>query len=454
MKLTDIIRHRSVDIDAPLRSSGLTIEPNIPICQTDLPLDWYQDEFRPYAEEYLALPDRTAQTVVPWMDRYVVPALDHFGDSIMLLAHFYMGGEIVSVVEHYGGAIADSYQLALQAVRHPEKSIFVESAVHFMAETITLLAHPHQQVYITNPKSGCTMETLAKEAMVAPVFDQLIDRYGDDLVVICYMNTSGRVKAMAGITGGAVCTSANAPVILRWAKEQNKKVFFIPDRHLGENTAATVGISPHDQFVWPPGWEGARTSIDQLSYQDKLRLDSSQLILWGSYCSVHTVFTVAHIHFWRSQGYEVHVHPECTREVVSLADGHGSTNYLWRVVQDAKPGAKIAIATEGHFVRNAAKLGRKLGVDVRNLADVPGPAGSVGCGCATMSRNDPPHLVGMLDLLRQGRPPAKNLVLAGDMVDESSGARERLDLQSRTEIATYARRALEKMIDLTEASRG
>lgn len=454
MKLADLMGQRSVDTDLAIRSSGLTIEPHLPICQTDLPLDSYQDDFRPYAEEYLALPDRTPETVLPWMDRYVVPALDHFGDSIMLLAHFYMGGEIVSVVEHYGGAIADSYQLALQAVRHPEKTIFVESAVHFMAETIALLAHPHQKVYITNPKSGCTMETLAKEAMVAPVFDELVGRYGDDLVVVCYMNTSGRVKAMAGMTGGAVCTSANAPTILRWAKQQNKKVFFIPDRHLGENTAATVGILPQDQFIWPPGWEGSRTRIDHLSAQDRLRLDNAKLILWGSYCGVHTVFTVSQIAYWKSQGYEVHVHPECPYDVVSAADGHGSTNYLWRVVQDAKPGAKIAIATEGHFVRNAAKLGQKLGVEVQNLADVPGPGGSVGCGCATMSRNDPPHLVGMLDLLRQGRPPSKNHVLAGDMVDETSGVRERLDPRSREALTQDARRALEKMIELTEASRG
>jgi len=124
------------------------------MCQQDLPLDWYQEEFKAYAEEYLALPDRTPETVLPWMDRYIRPAQDYFGEELLLLAHYYMGGEIVKLVERYGGRIADSYELALQAKNHPEKKVIVESAVHFMAESIALLAHEDQNVWITNPKSG------------------------------------------------------------------------------------------------------------------------------------------------------------------------------------------------------------------------------------------------------------------------------------------------------------
>ena len=141
----------------------MQIVPDIPICQQDLPLDRYQPEFAPYAEEYLALPDRLPETVLPWMDGYIRPALAALGDRVMLLAHYYMGGEIVKLVERYGGQVADSYQLALQAVRHPERKIFVESAVHFMAETIATLARDDQTVWITNPKAGCTMEMLAKD---------------------------------------------------------------------------------------------------------------------------------------------------------------------------------------------------------------------------------------------------------------------------------------------------
>ena len=87
--------------------SGLALRPELPVCQADLPLDWYSEEFKPYAEEYLALPDRLPATVLPWLDSYVRPAQDHFGDSLLLLAHFYMGGEIVKLVERYGGSVID-----------------------------------------------------------------------------------------------------------------------------------------------------------------------------------------------------------------------------------------------------------------------------------------------------------------------------------------------------------
>ena len=171
-----------------------------------------------------------------------------------------MGGEIVKLVERYGGRVADCYELALQAVRHPEKKIFVESAVHFMAESIAHPRAPDQEVWITNPKAGCTMEMLAKDFMVEPVFDELRERYGDDLLVVAYMNTSGRVKALAGRTGGAVCTSSNASRGRRWALAQGKKIFFVPDQHLGEVVAGWCGMRPDALFQWPGGRDGARAS--------------------------------------------------------------------------------------------------------------------------------------------------------------------------------------------------
>jgi len=426
---------------------GIAIVPDIPICQTDLPLDTYQPEFRPYAEEYLALPDRLPATVLPWMDRYIEPARAELGPGLVLLAHYYMGGEIVKLVERYGGMIADSYQLAREAVLHPEKRIFVESAVHFMAEAIALLASPGQSVFITNPKSGCTMEMMAKEFMVAPAFAKLLARYGDALMVVAYMNTSGRVKALAGRTGGAVCTSSNAGAIMRWARKQGKKIFFVPDQHLGRNVAAEVGIAPERTALLPAGHEGGDLSDSELR-----RLDSAELLLWGAFCGVHTVFKPAHVEYWRARGWQVLVHPECPREVVAAADGAGSTSQLWKRVLDAPAGSRFAIGTEGHFVRNLAEQARLRGSEVVHLADVPGEP-AAGCGCATMSRNDPPHLVALLDLLRRGKPPDLNRVLAGDVVDEISGARERLDSAGQARIAREARSALERMIEITESAR-
>ena len=436
---------------APHSARRIHIQPDVPICQTDLPLDWYQPEFKPYAEEYLALPDRLPETVLPWMDRYVQPALAALGNRVMLLAHYYMGGEIVKLVERYGGHIADSYQLALQTQRHPEVKVFVESAVHFMAESIAILAAPDQDVWITNPKSGCTMEMLAKDYMVEPAFEDLQRRYGDDLMVVAYMNTSGRVKALAGRTGGAVCTSSNAKAVVGWALEQGKKIFFVPDRHLGEVVAGWCGVPAGALFQWPGGVAGAAQTIASLAPADQQRLDRARMVLWGSFCGVHTVFTPEQVAYWRGRGYRVLVHPECPKIVVDVADGAGSTSYLWKAMTDAKPGDKLAIATEGHFVRNAREQAAQRGVEVVNMADVPRPHfGGMGCGCATMSRNDPPHLVAILDLLRKGTPPDLNHVLPGDVVNEISGTRERLPEAERAVLVRDARRALERMIAITE----
>lgn len=151
-------------------ASLMRISNDMSICQSDYPIDWYQQEFIPYAQEYQALPDRKLTTVLQWMKPYIKKAQDHFGDQLLLLAHYYMGGDIVRLVEQFGGLIGDSYQLALMAAEHPEKSVIIESAVHFMAESISILANNNQQVYITNPKSGCTMEMLAKDFMVEPAF--------------------------------------------------------------------------------------------------------------------------------------------------------------------------------------------------------------------------------------------------------------------------------------------
>jgi quinolinate synthase len=421
---------------------ALPVTPDIPLCQSDLPLDWYQPEFRPYAEEYFGLPDHEADTVLLWLDGYVRPALEALGERTLLLAHYYMGGEIVRLVEHYGGHIADSYQLALKAREHPEKTVIVESAVHFMAESIALLGREEQQVWITNPKAGCTMELWAKEHMVRPVVEALQRHYGD-LVVVTYMNTSGRLKALAGQTGGAVCTSSNAEQVVGWALSTGKRVFFVPDRHLGWNVARGVGLDPASVVELDSPRNGP------VHLPDALSLERARLILWGSECGVHTVFTPDLVHWWRGRDWTVIVHPESPAETVALADGAGSTAYLWKTIMNAPRGAKFAVGTEGHFVRHAAERAAHRGVKVRHLADVPNRP-TAGCGCATMSRNDPPHLAAMMDLLRRGRAPEINRVLPGDIVDESTMERDRLSAQARADLARDARAALVRMIEITE----
>ncbi len=439
--------------DVPLTSSlpsstGILLQPDLPICQGDLPLDRYEDAFKPYAEEYLALPDRTPETVLPWLDRYVAPAMAHFGDALLLLAHFYMGGEIVKLVERYGGAVSDSYVLALQAMRQPEKKVIVESAVHFMAETVSILAADDQSVWITNPRAGCTMEMMAKDWMVDPIAAQLTERYGEELATVAYMNTSGRLKALAGRTGGAVCTSSNAHLVVKTVRDEGRRVFFVPDEHLARNAADRIGLESVAVLA-PPNTVPRDAALKDLIDLDAL--DRADIIAWGGYCGVHTVFQEHHVRWWQEAGWEVHVHPECPVRVVRAADGSGSTAYLWKVVAEAKPGARLAIGTEGHFVRNAAEQAARRGVEVRHLADIPGAAGA-GCGCATMSRNDPPHLAGMLDLLVRGEAPDINRVLPGDVVDEQTGTRTRMSNADRGALVRDASAALQRMIDITEAN--
>lgn len=433
--------------------SELSLNPDMPICQTDYPLDRYQPEFVPYAEEYLALPDRRPVTVLPWMRRHMEPALNKLGDKVLLLAHYYMGGDIVKLIKLFGGQVGDSYELALKAVKNPEKKWIVESAVHFMAESISILSDSDQTVLITNPKSGCTMEMHAKDYMVAPAFQDLNDRYGaENILPICYMNTSGRLKAMTGEQGGAVCTSSNVEKIFRWALSHNKKILFIPDRYMGENVAAWTDIPKDKIAYWPGGTEGANFSLDQLDKAGLERFDNAQLILFASHCAVHSYYSASMVEHWKNAGYTTLAHPECRYEVISKVDGAGSTKFLWDQVTNDRAGtAKYAVATENHMVENLKAFCSQRNIEVVNLGEVTeqGMKG-VGCGCATMSRNDPPHLVAMLDLLSQEKIPDFNIVQPGDMVNEFTGQRKRLDDKGQAWLKDNARKALEKMIQIVE----
>lgn len=434
------------------KTSQMKITSEMTICQSDYPLDWYQPEFIPYAEEYLALPDRKLTTVLQWMTPYMQRAQDHFGDQLLLLAHYYMGGDIVRLIEQFGGKIGDSYQLALMAAQHPEKSVIIESAVHFMAESIRILAHDTQEVYITNPRSGCTMEILAKDFMVEPALLDLNERYGqDNIIPICYMNTSGRVKAMTGAQGGAVCTSSNVKKIMLWARSQSKKILFIPDKHMGENVAHWLGIQ--NLAYWPGGTAGAQYSLHQQDNTTLAQFDRADLVLFGSECAVHTHFQASMCDYWHMQGYTTIAHPECRLEVIRSAEHAGSTAFIWDyVVQDRAKTQRYAIATENHMVDNLKQYCKTLGIQVVNLAEAPKDPNSsgVGCGCATMSRNDPPHLVGLIDLLRQGKSMDYNAVRAGDVVSEFTGIRQRLNTQDQYWVIDNAKIALQNMIEITE----
>ena len=430
----------------------MQITNDMQICQKDYPLDWYQKEFIPYAEEYQALPDRKLTTIVTWMKPYMQKAQHYFGDQLCLLAHYYMGGDIVRLIGEFGGQIGDSYQLALMAANNPHKSVIIESAVHFMAESISILAVPTQQVYITNPKSGCTMEMLAKDFMVEPAFLDLNKYFGaDNIVPVCYMNTSGRVKALTGAQGGAVCTSSNVKKIVKWALAQNKKILFIPDKHMGENVAYWLGIK--NLAYWPAGTAGAQYSLAAQNLDVLAQFERAEMVLFASECAVHTYYSADMCTYWSDLRYTTIVHPECRNEVICNADAVGSTAFIWDfVINDRAGSQRYAIGTENHMVENLKQYCHKFGITVVNLAEAitTKDAKILGCGCATMSRNDPPHLIAMVDLLRQGIASEFNRVMPCDVVNEFTGTRQRLTGKDQQWVVDNAKKALQKMIDITE----
>lgn len=423
--------------------------PDLPACQWDTPLDWYQPEIRPYAEEMLREKARGQDALLAWLDSYARPTLEHFGEDLLLLAHHYMGGEIVRLVERYGGRVADSYQLALATLERSRARVIVQSAVHFMAETAAILVGEDRDVWITNPKAGCTMEMWAKEDMVLPAVEAFSRHAGGDPIVVAYMNTSGRIKALAGRTGGAACTSSNAELVLRWALARGRRVLFVPDENLGLNCARAIGLAASEVALLDDPRDGLVGHSLQTALGRAVSPDRARLVLWRSRCTVHTVFTVHMVRWWKARGWTTLVHPECLPEVLAEADGVGSTAYLWDRVRGARAGARLAIATEGHFVRRASDAGASLGFQVRHLAEIPG-SHAHGCACAMMSRNDAAHLAGTLDLLRLGRAPDLNRVLAGDVIEPTTMRRERLPLEERATVERDARAALLRMVEIVK----
>jgi quinolinate synthase len=256
---------------------------------------------------------------------------------------------------------------------------------------------------------------------------------------------------MTGAQGGAVCTSSNVEKIVRWAQKKNKKILFIPDQHMGENVAYWLGIK--NLAYWPGGTAGAQYSLAAQEQKTLEQFDKAELILFASQCAVHTHYKPEMCAYWHEHKYTTIVHPECRNEVIRVAQHAGSTAFIWDYVVHDRAGTKrYAIGTENHMVNNLKQYCKGLGIEVVNLAEAPKSTDDkgIGCGCATMSRNDPPHLVALVDLLRQGKTMAYNEVKAGDVVNEFTGQRNRLAIHDQQWVIDNAKKALEMMINITE----
>jgi quinolinate synthase len=310
------------------------------------------------------------------------------GDRVFVLGHHYQRDEVIQFADVTG----DSFKLAREAAARPAAEFIVFCGVHFMAESADILTSASQQVVLPDLAAGCSMADMAALVQVEKAWEHFT-RLGiaGDVVPVTYMNSTADIKGFVGRNDGVVCTSSNAQTALTWSFERGSKVFFLPDQHLGRNTAVLkMGLSLSDCVLYDPHKPGGGLTDQQLR--------DAKMILWRGHCSVHGRFTLDSVQDVRARvpGVNVLVHPECKHEVVTAADHVGSTEYIIRMIEAAPAGSAWAIGTELNLVRRLALAhpDKQVMFLDRNV-----------CYCSTMNRIDLPHLVWALEELVAGRVP-------------------------------------------------
>jgi len=333
------------------------------------------------------------------------------GKRLFVLGHHYQRDEVIQFADVTG----DSFKLAREAAARPDAEYIVFCGVHFMAESADILTSDRQKVILPDLAAGCSMADMARLAQVEDAWDVLTDAgVAAATVPVTYMNSSADIKAFCGRHGGVVCTSSNAKAVLDWSFQRGEKVLFLPDQHLGRNTAVLqMGMSLDDCVVYDPHKPEGGLTTEALA--------GAKMILWKGHCSVHGRFTPQAVDDVRARipGVQVLVHPECQHEVVLKADKIGSTEFVIKAVEKAPPGSKWAIGTELNLVKRLA-----LTHPDQEIVFLEQHV----CYCATMNRIDLPHLVWALENLASGH------VVNQITVDP--------------ETERYAKEALQRMLDL------
>ncbi|TDC71984.1 quinolinate synthase NadA [Micromonospora sp. KC606] len=308
------------------------------------------------------------------------------GDKVFVLGHHYQRDEVIQFADVTG----DSFKLAREAAARPDAEYIVFCGVHFMAESADILTSSAQKVILPDLAAGCSMADMAVLSQVETAWDVLTELgIAADTVPVTYMNSSADIKGFVGRNGGVVCTSSNARRALDWAYQQGTKVLFLPDQHLGRNTAVLeMGFSLDDCVLYDPHKPGGGLTPEQLR--------DAKMVLWRGHCSVHGRFTLDSVNDVRERvpGVNVLVHPECRHEVVTAADFVGSTEYIIKTVEAAPAGSAWAVGTELNLVRRLALAHPDKRIMFLDKAV---------CYCSTMNRIDLPHLVWALEELVAGR---------------------------------------------------
>jgi quinolinate synthase len=341
-----------------------------------------------YEKEHLAerqpLPDRYVGLSDAEMDRRIAAAKARLGRRVVILGHHYQRDEVMRFADYSG----DSYKLAQQVSKHPDAEFIVFCGVHFMAESADVLSADHQQVILPDLAAGCSMADMADPDQLEMCWSDLEQMGISGVVPVTYINSAASIKAFCGERGGVVCTSSNAAATLAWAFARGERVLFLPDQHLGRNTAYKMGIALDRMVVWDPAeiWGGL----------DPDAARRARMLLWKGHCSVHTRFTVRQIETMRAKhpGIRVIVHPEVPWEVVQAADDSGSTEYIISQVKNSPAGSVWAVGTEIHLVHRLASQVQPQ----RTVFSLD----QFGCLCSTMFRVSPNHLLWTLEGLVDG----------------------------------------------------
>jgi quinolinate synthase len=333
------------------------------------------------------------------------------GSKAMVLGHHYQRDEVIAFADIRG----DSFKLAQAAADNSDAEFIFFCGVHFMAESADILTTKNQKVILPDLAAGCSMADMATAAQVEDCW-QVLEKLGvaKRTIPITYMNSSAAIKAFTGKNNGAVCTSSNAMRAMKWAFESGDKILFLPDQHLGRNTAVlSLGLKLDDCVLWNPWKKNGGLTDDQIR--------SAKVILWRGHCSVHGRFTVDNIKQARQQlpGVQILVHPECQHDVVANADLVGSTEMIIKSITQSPAGSKWAVGTELNLVQRLANENPDKQVIFLDKTI---------CYCSTMNRIDLPHLVWAMESLVSGR-----------MVNQ---------IQVENEVAKYAKVALERMLAL------
>lgn len=340
-----------------------------------------------------------------------ISAKEKLGERVFILGHHYQRDEVIQFADSTG----DSFKLAKDAAARPEADYIVFCGVHFMAESADILTHRDQKVILPDLAAGCSMADMAAIDQVETCWSDL-EKIGiaKSTVPVVYMNSTAAIKGFTGRNGGTVCTSSNAKSAMDWAFAKGERILFLPDQHLGRNTAVLqMGLSLSDCVVYDPYKpNGGLTDSELLN---------AKVILWKGHCSVHGRFTIDSVNDVRAKVPDVNVlvHPECINEVVQAADQVGSTESIIKIIKAAPPGSAWAVGTELNLVRRIAQDNPDKRVMFLDKTI---------CYCSTMNRIDLPHLVSSLE----------NLV-AGKVVNQ---------IQVKADTAKWAKIALDQMLAL------